>query len=288
MQQLDRSQGIGCSDLPVIMGVSPWSNPYKLWEEKVFGKSEQLDNPAMKYGRETEPLIRELVENKLDLCLPSVRLIHPQKSWLWASLDGYDEEAKIIAEFKTANKEDHLTAISGKAPEKYWPQIQGQMEVTGLDSILYCSYHEGDIEIVKIEKDEAYCKLLMEKAEAFWECVVLETPPEGYVCMKDNQTWNHLAEQLDAIKGQIKQFKRQEQEICDKLKEESKGKSARGESLFFQKQECEGAVDYERAFEDYLSNMKTHYPDIVFPDVAYEAYRKKSFEKWVLKNIYNK
>lgn len=29
-----RSQGIGASDAPVIMGVSPWSDPVSLWMEK--------------------------------------------------------------------------------------------------------------------------------------------------------------------------------------------------------------------------------------------------------------
>lgn len=285
MQQLDRSQGVGCSDLPAIMGVSPWSNPYKLWEEKVYGKSVQLDNPAMKYGRDTEPLIRELVEKKLGFPLPPFRLIHPQKPWLWASLDGYNEENKVITEFKTSNKEDHLRTVIGEVPEKYWPQVQGQMEVTGLDSILYCSYHEGDIEVLKVQKDEEYCKLMMAKAEEFWECVVLETPPEGYVCMKGDETWNHMANELYAIREQIKGLRKQDEELMVKLKESCQGHNARGTSFFLHKEECDGCIDYKKAIEDYLDNLKAHYPEINLGQIPYEAYRKKSFEKWKLKPI---
>ena len=29
-----RKKGIGSSDAPIIMGVSPWKTPFELWEEK--------------------------------------------------------------------------------------------------------------------------------------------------------------------------------------------------------------------------------------------------------------
>jgi putative phage-type endonuclease len=285
MQQLDRSKGIGCSDLPVIMGVSPWSNAYKLWEEKLSGKSGQLDNPAMRYGRETEPLIRELVEGKTGFALPPVRIVHPEKYWLWASLDGYNSERKTIAEFKTANKDDHLITISGKVPEKYWPQVQGQMEVVGADHLLYCSYHAGDLEVLKVQKDEEYCSVMMEKAEEFWECVVLEVPPEGYVCMKGDETWNHTAEELKSIRGLMKALKEQDDDLMEKLKGLSKGCSAKGSKVFLHRQECVGSIKYGEAIKDYLSNMRAHHPDIEFPDIPLEAYRKKTFEKWILRDI---
>lgn len=284
MQQLDRTQGIGCSDIPAIMGVSPWSDPYKKWEEKVFGKEEE-DNPAMKYGRETESLIRELTEKKLGVSLSPKVIFHPKKSWLWASLDGFDQDNKIIAEFKTAKQDDHLTAIAGEVPEKYWPQIQGQMEVVGVDHLFYCSYHQGDLEILKVARDKDYCKVMMEKVEEFWEWVVLETPPEGYICMKGNQTWNHLAEEINSTKAKIKAFKEKEEELTSKLKELSKGYSSIGTTFSFMKEECDGCINYEAAIKDYIDNMKAHHPEISFPPIAFDPYRKKSFEKWRLKAI---
>lgn len=284
MQQLDRSQGIGCSDIPAIMDCTPYSDPYKKWEEKVYGKKDE-DNPAMKFGRETEPLIRELTEKKLETSLPPIRLLHPSKPWLWASLDGYNEEKGVIAEFKTSNEKDHLSAIEGKVPEKYWPQVQGQMEVVGVDHLFYCSYHLGDLEVIKVQKDEAYCKLMMQKVEAFWECVVLEVPPEGYVCMKGNQTWNHLAEELHAIRGQIKGLVRHSDGLMEDLKRLSDKKSARGIDMFLIREECNGGIDYDKAIEDYISNMRAHYPEVSFPAIDFELYRKKTFEKWRLKAI---
>jgi len=202
--QIDRSQGIGCSDLPAIMNVSPWSNPYKKWREKVYGQNDQKDNPAMQYGRETEPLIREKVCLKLGVSLDPIRIVHPYKLWLWASLDGFNPEKKVIAEFKTASAPDHLLAVAGQVPGKYWPQVQGQMEVVGIDSLYYCSYYGGDLEILEVKRDPEYCKDLMNKVDTFWECVALERPPEGYICMEDNETWNHTAKELESIIGQIK------------------------------------------------------------------------------------
>jgi putative phage-type endonuclease len=283
--QLDRSKGIGCSDLPAIMDVSPWSNPYKLWKEKVTGKSEQKDNAAMKYGRETEPLIRELAEKKAGFSLNPEVVFHPKKPWMWASLDGYNPDKKVIGEFKTANKDDHLLTISGKVPEKYWPQVQGQMEVVGSRVLLYCSYYDGDLEVLSVAHDPDYCAEMMAKADAFWECVALEKPPEGYICAKDNQEWNDTAQELDVVKSQIKALSEQDKALIEKLKGLSEGFSTVGNSFMFEKTEVNGNIDYKAAIEAYLDGLRTRYPDIIFEAPAYDLYRKKSFEKWILKGI---
>ena len=283
--QLDRSQGIGCSDIPAIMGVSPWKTSFQLWEEKISGKNETRDNSAMKYGREMEPIIRKEVEKKTGVTLEAVKITHPSKPWLWASLDGYNRDENIVSEFKTASKEDHLRAISGNIPEKYWPQVQGQMEVVGVDSLIYCSYYDGDFEILKVKKDRGYCEDMIFKVEMFWEAVVLQTPPEGYRCKKGDEQWNDTTDRVKSIRGQIEALQRQEMGLMDVLKRLSKGYSVRGDSSFLQKQEVTGSIKYKEAIEEYIATLRAVYPEIDFPDVQFEQYRKKSFEKWALKFI---
>ncbi len=45
-----RKNKIGASDAPIIMKVSPWKTPYRLWEEKL-GLTECVSNQAMKRTR---------------------------------------------------------------------------------------------------------------------------------------------------------------------------------------------------------------------------------------------
>lgn len=55
----NRHKFIGASDLPAIMGLSPFKTRYELLLEKAGLKEvEQPDNPAIDYGNEMEPVIR--------------------------------------------------------------------------------------------------------------------------------------------------------------------------------------------------------------------------------------
>lgn len=57
-----RSQGIGASDAPIIMGASPWKTPYKLWLEKTTGQSDFQGNEATERGHALEDSARQCAE----------------------------------------------------------------------------------------------------------------------------------------------------------------------------------------------------------------------------------
>ena len=109
----ERQKGIGGSDAAVILGLNPYKNNIRLWEEKT-GKvqAEDIsDKPYVKYGTQAEDLLRELF--KLDFPQYEVShdentiIKHPKYPFLFASLDGQlvDKETGElgILEIKTTN-----------------------------------------------------------------------------------------------------------------------------------------------------------------------------------------
>ena len=54
-----RMQGIGGSDVAVIMGYNPWKKPYELYCEKVglIEPEDLSDNEAVEWGVELEPIV---------------------------------------------------------------------------------------------------------------------------------------------------------------------------------------------------------------------------------------
>ena len=109
----ERKKGIGGSDAAVILGLNPYKNNIRLWEEKT-GKvqAEDIsDKPYVKYGTQAEDLLRELF--KLDFPQYEVShdentiIKHPKYPFLFASLDGQlvDKETGElgILEIKTTN-----------------------------------------------------------------------------------------------------------------------------------------------------------------------------------------
>ncbi len=172
-----RGKGIGSSDIPVILGVSPWKSYYQLWIEKTDqDTSVKKDNWAMARGRELEPQIRDWY-NKTQNCMMVVENVTSTENERWrCSLDGIDRKINKLIEIKAPNKDDHELARSGELPKKYWPQVQWQLLVTGLPSADYVSYNE-DYVVINVIADQDYHTMLIEKATEFWQFVETNTSP---------------------------------------------------------------------------------------------------------------
>lgn len=215
-----RNRGIGASDAPVIMGVSPWKTPYQLWEEKMGVVKGMSGNWATRRGNDLEPLARKTYELMTDLDMPPVLAVHPVYDFMRASLDGYNFEARKILEIKCPGREDHAKAVAGQVPLKYIWQLQHQLLVTGALEADYFSFDGENGVIVTVKPDEAMQDLLVEKCSAFWACVTSRKPPEltdrdfvkvtdvsakelvdEYVAAK--RAYQAMEERLDELKAEI-------------------------------------------------------------------------------------
>ena len=251
------------------MGVSPWRTPYQLWEEKVFGIDNDSDSPAMKRGRDLEETARQEFERMMGTSVIPQNVVHLEKPWLRASLDGIDVFGNIVVEIKCPNKEDHFVALNKKVPNKYFPQVQHQLAVTDLDKMYYFSYDGSKGVIVEVKRDQQYIDELLAKEEEFWGLVVTQTPPEltdkDYNDKAQDPEWIKIAEEWERAKENRVSMEIAEKYAREKLIALSKGKNARCNKFILTKSICKGSVDYQKAIDEYIQTMQQNYPEVEFP-----------------------
>lgn len=219
-----RKKGIGSSDAPIIMGVSPWGTKVDLFEQKVSDTVEEDEsNQYVKdLGNEAEPKIRSL----FSLLMADdfqVALLEMDGFPLIASLDGRSTCKTKIIEIKLSGKEDFEGAQKGKVPEKYIPQIQHQLMVSKAEvcyflSYSYAAYKESkaitadNLAIVEVKPDKEYQATLMQEELKFWqENVVPKRPPipgdKDYKPLrgvaKEVKKWKSLKAKIDELEAQL-------------------------------------------------------------------------------------
>ena len=183
----ERGNRIGGSDAACLIGLNPWKSNVQLFREKMHPENvKEMDNEAMAYGREAEPLLRRLFE----LDHPKYKVSYVENN-LWvnekypfahASLDGWtsrDENGMGILEIKTATIRSRVQAQDweGRIPNNYYCQVLWYMMVTeaqyayitgllrreGGDSIIRTHYIERDKNV------EADIEILKNTGTLFWE-----------------------------------------------------------------------------------------------------------------------
>lgn len=287
-----RRKGIGASDAPIIMQVSPWRTPHQLWQEKVYGEGMQEENSSMRRGKEREAEARTWLEGHLNVTLFPVNVEHESLTWMRASFDCLDLEGKVSAEIKWPSKEDHKAAKAGKVPDKYWPQVQHQIKVKELPGTLYVSCYGDEKVIVEVPRDGAYIECLVEEEREFWNRVVEKDPPpltdRDFISMEDNKEWTSLTNQWKEVKALLDEVEAKEKEIRTTLISLSNDRSAYGNGVRISKSLVPGHLDYKQAIDDYITQLRTLHPEIKIPALLIDPYRKKHFTKWNVSPIRKK
>lgn len=261
-----RKTKITATDASVIMGVNPWKNISQLYEEKVLDVNPLYMNEKMKRGIELEPIARQ------SFILETGIVIHPKivvKGWAMASLDGMNEDANVIVEIKCPSDKDHKLAISGKIPDYYYPQLQHQMYVTGLQFNYYYSFDGIDGVVVKVERDEEYIQKMLIEEEKFYECIMSKTPPktpEDSYIERSDELWNIYANQWKEVTQQMKDLEKLEKELRNEIIYLSGELNSKGAGISLCQIQRKGNVDYSKIPE--LKNVNL------------DDYRKDSINTW--------
>lgn len=163
-----RKFGVGSSDVPAIMGVSPYNNILDIYLSKINPVEEKEPNYVMQIGNKLEPIARSHYELLMDADFPATNFSHASVSYLRVSLDGFNLELNRAIEIKYCGKS--FTEI---CPEKYIPQIQYQYLVTNCNHIdLVQINNMNQINIIPVLRDNEYISRMLEKVDWFWACVV--------------------------------------------------------------------------------------------------------------------
>lgn len=165
------------SDVAGALDIKPYAS-YKgspradLLDKKLENRpfSNMFTAHGQKYEDEACDLMASFLGEKV---LPFGLLVHPEHPWLAASPDGVTETGKCI-EIKCPLRR---TIIPGVVPHHYYPQVQVQMAVCGLDSTLFVQYKPAHmtpdkkavLDVTVVERDRGWFDDNLPKLKAFYD-----------------------------------------------------------------------------------------------------------------------
>lgn len=168
-----RSNGIGASDAPTIMGENPWKSAPRLLSERLGTADKFGGNAAMARGTTLEPEARRQYEAISKVCVAPVCLQSNKHQWLRASLDGLAADGRAVVEIKCGEIVYKKTARSGRVPGYYMGQLQHILAVTDLPTIdFFCWLPNLPAICLSVKRDDPYIARLMVAEQAFWQQLV--------------------------------------------------------------------------------------------------------------------
>lgn len=268
----NRKKHIGASDAPIIMGVSPFSTPYKLWEDKLSISPPVKQNFAMERGNRLEPEARAAFEKEMDIEVFPQVIYHNEHKFMMASMDGLSLDGTVAVEIKCPGNEDHMLAMRGEIPPKYIPQLQHQLACSKLDMLWYYSF-DGEKGIsIAVQRDDDYIEEMIAKEAAFWELVQTFTPPP--MTTKDYNkrecaVWAAYGNRLGEIDILMSGLKKEKELIKKELVADANGQSTKGGGIILTKSFPTGKVNYGIV------------PELIGVDL--DQYRAAKKESWTLR-----
>lgn len=181
----ERANGIGASEVGVLLGLSSYDSPWSLWCRKVgLLPDDHEDTPRLRIGRRMEPVIAAEFHDRTGLHVASEQMMvrdpeHPHRR---ATLDGlvYDGgfDADIDAALGVFEAKTDGRFGWDEIPPAYVAQIRWQMGVTGLDrgwlAVMFAGFR---FEVYEITQDPEDWRFMCERADEFWRMVIEQTPP---------------------------------------------------------------------------------------------------------------
>lgn len=210
----ERMKGVGGSDMGAILGVNPWTSPYRLWLEKTGREPHEdiSDKWSVVMGKALEPELRRRFrrlhpewECHDGTGMSLVSRAHPV---MHASLDGIlwdDRRGFGVLEIKTANaangrRDWHDADGNLKAPDHYLAQMTHYLAVTGWSwGVFYAYIGESEPVEVMVERDEDDISAVVNAAESFWGFVTDDVPPAMSARDVDHAQEDAMPEGVDRV-----------------------------------------------------------------------------------------
>ncbi|EOS8069294.1 YqaJ viral recombinase family protein [Enterococcus faecium] len=211
-----RTQYVGGSDVPVILGLSKYKTQFELAKEKAgIVQPDKSSNPYIQFGNKMEPLIRDYINTMNSLNFHPDTFIN-KDDMIRSNVDGIDLENKMLLEIKThgANPTERV----------YEAQMQLYFHQTDCDYGWLAMYHRPknfDLEfdrknlvIKEIERDQGYIEKILDSIETFWIRV-------EYLKEKTDMTeqeYYSIGNDIDKLVARVERFELQMLEFEEKAK----------------------------------------------------------------------
>lgn len=180
-----RRLGIGGSDVPAILGISPWKTPLQVWAEKLCLADEDESSYTLRRGSHMEPLLwQELAAEVPDLvAYPQTRaIVTGHEPWLRYSPDAFlligppGESDRALGEGKSHPR--GASEWDEGAPAHVVAQVQYGMHVCDLPACYVAVDLGTEFKWTRIERDPAWWPTHKATLREFWRRVVEEDAPE--------------------------------------------------------------------------------------------------------------
>lgn len=161
-----RKSLISATDVPVLLGLSPYKSEAELAREKLGEAERQAETLPMRVGTALEPVIamayEEATGRRVRRMLRLYR--HPDLEWAAASPDFrvLGEKRLVEAKYSTAGR------WADGLPQDVESQVQWQLAVTGYDvADVAALLHGRELRVYEVERDDALFADLVAIAEDF-------------------------------------------------------------------------------------------------------------------------
>ena len=180
-----RKQGIGGSDAGAICGLNPYRTAMQVYQDKVTDFTENIDNEAMRQGREFEEYVarRFMEASGKKVRRANAMFCSEEYPFMLADVDRMVVGENAGLECKTASPYMADKWKDGKIPLSYEIQCHHYMSVCHADAWYIAVLIYGrEFKYYKIERDEELIANLIRIEQNFWENHVqkkIMPPPDG-------------------------------------------------------------------------------------------------------------
>ena len=214
-----RSQGIGASDIAIILGSNSYSTPLKLWELKCGYRQEERINSAMAHGIQNEDIARQWVNEHFQLNLKPICIEDGDNPIFRASLDGYDFNQQTLVEIKCPISESVLdkARLSQFIPDYWFDQMQWQIMISQPKRAILAIWDYRVQSCITVEMFGISSKIekMREEAKQFWHSVQIGKQPEtqssDFIEIEDPLLHQYLLEYQSLIEKEKTYSKRKKE-----------------------------------------------------------------------------
>ena len=172
-----RKRGIGGSDAGAVCGLNPYRTAMQVYQDKITEDTEDLDNEAMRQGREFEDYVaRRFTEATGKKVRRANAMFYDEANpFMLADVDRMVVGENAGLECKTASPYMADKWKDGKIPLSYQIQCYHYMSVCNVEAWYIAVLIYGrDFKFYRLERDEKMLADLVRIEEDFWENHVLK------------------------------------------------------------------------------------------------------------------
>lgn len=194
---MDRTAGLGGSDMPVLLRLVSYKDPLDLYLEKVGEAPSFEGNEATELGSAFEDQVARLYSKRTGnrVRRNNRTLVHPDHPWATAHIDRDIVGQPKILEIKCSSADGWGEPGTDQVPFHVLPQVHHYLGITGAEAcdvaaLLWGGYGPPRLQVYTVPRDEEMLGILLEEGERFWsEHVVPRIPPPPESSAAANRRW---------------------------------------------------------------------------------------------------